>query len=97
MNVFKRKYEQCNAQASAILVTASCFQNTDIIDLHFFKVSEAVKALDLFLDHHIIKLIESGRSKMVLYIITGRGARSIDGVSHLQPPVKELLKRRKIN
>lgn len=97
MNAFKRKYEQSNAQAAAVLITSSCLQNTDMIDLHFFKVAEALKALDLFLDQHTSRLHASGRSKATLYIITGRGARSPDGVSHLQPPIKNRLKRRNIN
>lgn len=96
MEEFKQKYERCNALAASLLVTSCCFQNDNIIDLHFFKVVEALRALDIFLDHHISRLASSGRQKAVLYIITGRGSRSVDGVSHLQPPIKHRLKQRDI-
>ncbi len=96
MNAFKQKYEKCNAKAAATLVTSCCFQNERIIDLHFFKVTEALQALDMFLDHHISKIAAIARHKYILYIITGRGSRSVDGVSHLQPPILNRLKRRNI-
>lgn len=97
MKEFKQKYEKCNAQAAAVLVTSCCFQNGEVIDLHFFKVSEALKALDKFLDYHMNKLTSNGRQKSVLYVITGRGARSAGGISHLQPAVLARLKRRNID
>lgn len=97
MHDFKRKYKQSNAEAAALLIASCCLQNTDVIDLHFFKVNEALKALDLFLDQHISRLNTSRRSRMFLYIITGRGARSIDGVSQIQPAIKNRLKHRNIS
>lgn len=96
MNVFKVKYEECNAKAAAVLISSCCYKTSNFIDLHFFKVSEALQALDMFLDHHISRLYASKRPKNLLYIITGRGASNPDRVSYLQPPIKNRLKRRNI-
>ena len=97
MNVFKQKYEENNAHAAAVLINSSCLQYSDMIDLHYFKVTEALDALDTFLDKHLSRLLCSGRSRMPVYIITGRGARSVNGISRIQPSVKTRLKRRNIS
>ena len=96
MNLFKQKYEDCNAHAATVLINSSCLQNSDMIDLHYFKVTEALKALDKFLDQHLNRLMCSGRSRMTVYIVTGRGTRSVKGISRIQPPVKNRLKQRQI-
>lgn len=95
MSAFKQKYDEANANAAAVLIN-SCCKNSNVIDLHFFKVVEALRALDIFLDHHITRLISAGRPKTTLYVITGRGAGNSGGVSQLQPPIKSRLKKRNI-
>lgn len=96
MGAFKQKFDECNAKAAAVLINSCCANNSNVIDLHFFRVTEALQALDMFLDHHISRLANAARPKTTLYIITGRGARNGDGVSHLQPPIKSRLKKRNV-
>ena len=83
-------------RALVAYVTAQCLsQESDILDLHHFKVREALALLEIFLDHHLEKMSKGDRKD--LFIITGRGARSPKGRSRLKPAVAVHLNRRNIS
>lgn len=92
--LYKEKMELCNSQAAACLLYAQT--NSRTLDLHFLHVAEAEEVLKLFLDESIAQLREKQKSRAVLYLITGRGLHSADGISRIKGMVMHRLKKRKI-
>ncbi|KAF5295317.1 hypothetical protein FQA39_LY13182 [Lamprigera yunnana] len=87
-------YEQCNSlAASAFLQEHS--QNFHKIDLHYLYIKEAIPALDMFLDSNIVFLADAHKQSKNLFIITGRGKRSV-GKAKLKPAVMAHLRKRKL-
>ncbi|KAM8708253.1 hypothetical protein ACLKA7_015255 [Drosophila subpalustris] len=70
--------------------------NPDLLDLHYLHTMEAVSCLDLFLDRHITVLRNCTRVYKHLYIITGRGLHSANGVSTIKKKVKSRLAERRL-
>ncbi|XP_034481675.1 uncharacterized protein LOC117787295 isoform X2 [Drosophila innubila] len=70
--------------------------NPDLLDLHYLHTMEAVSCLDLFLDRHITVLRNCTRVYKHLYIITGRGLHSANGVSTIKKRVKARLAERRL-
>ncbi|XP_046747163.1 NEDD4-binding protein 2 [Diprion similis] len=93
-----KKMEYANSMAaSAFLSAQDCLMNTEnTLDLHYLYVAEALRALDIFLDHQLSKLSEGNKKSMNLYIITGRGARSAKGLSRIKPAVSKKLASKNI-
>lgn len=94
----KQKYEQANSLAASAFLSAHSLKQRDskTLDLHFLYVKEAEQALDLFIDNQLSKLKEHNQPKETLYIITGRGRNSRNGVPHIKIAVKRCLKTRKL-
>ncbi|KAJ8667366.1 hypothetical protein QAD02_009028 [Eretmocerus hayati] len=88
-----RNMETANHAAASALITAQTHTNNKI-DLHYFLVSEALHALDMFLDRQIGSLPKNGKKHV--YIITGRGSRSSNGRSKIKPAVAQKLNQRNI-
>jgi len=70
--------------------------NPDLLDLHYLHTMEAVSCLDLFLDRHITVLRNCTRVYKHLFIITGRGLHSANGVSTIKKRVKARLAERRL-
>ena len=66
------------------------------IDLHFLMVPEALRILDLFLDHHIKTLRKKSLTSATLDLITGRGQHSFKGKSKIKPAVVKKLTKRQL-
>ncbi|XP_065578504.1 uncharacterized protein LOC136038925 [Artemia franciscana] len=65
------------------------------VDLHFLHVAEALKVLD----GHLKRVLERGDERAkggFLHVITGRGLKSINGISRIKPAVEAYLKQKKI-
>lgn len=85
---YHKKFEHYSAMASAALVAA----HTDdaviaSLDLHYFRVTEAVTVFDLFVDYHIRRLSNIGAAEEQLTIVTGRGNHSANGRPRVKPAV----------
>ncbi|KAH8364071.1 hypothetical protein KR084_002085, partial [Drosophila pseudotakahashii] len=70
--------------------------NPDLLDLHYLHTVEAISCLDLFLDRHITVLRNSTRVYKHVFIITGRGLHSANGVSTIKNRVKSRLGERRL-
>lgn len=67
-----------------------------ILDLHYFKQTEAKIYLNTYLDIHISKLREVKKPSIELDIITGRGARSVNGIAALKNMAIKLFTERSL-
>lgn len=94
----KQKYEYANHQAAAAFLSEHSINhnNSKVIDLHYLYVKEAEQALAMFLDCHISHIQQTKQRQEFLFIITGRGKNSQDGISHIKPVVKRKLKERRL-
>ncbi|KRK05162.1 uncharacterized protein LOC6539337 [Drosophila yakuba] len=70
--------------------------NPDLLDLHYLHTVEAISCLDLFLDRHITVLRNTTRVYKHVFIITGRGLHSANGVSTIKNRVKARLSERRL-
>ena len=66
----------------------------DTLDLHHFKVIEAVTVFDMFLDYHIRVVSEQGSGHSCLKIITGRGQHSVNGKPRIKPAIISRIRKR---
>ncbi|OXU24874.1 hypothetical protein TSAR_011918 [Trichomalopsis sarcophagae] len=89
--------DQANATAASAFLAAQAYanENEDMLDLHHLRVDEAMRALDIFLEHQLENMSKGARKS--IFIITGRGARSINGQSRLKPAVAKKLNQKSIN
>lgn len=71
------------------MLLALCFQ-------HYYGALEARIRLDRFLDQHISKLRSIKKPYTDIFIITGRGANSKNGVAIIKPNSKKQLEERKL-
>ncbi|XP_058809583.1 uncharacterized protein LOC131674775 [Phymastichus coffea] len=90
-----RNMEAANSAAASAILAAQTgvldVKNT--IDLHYLHVSEAKVVLQIFLDRQLSQLSPGGRK--IIFIITGRGLRSVNGQSKIKPAIaKELNHKR---
>lgn len=90
-------YENANEMAASAFLNehSNRLQSYDTLDLHYLYVKEAVSALDIFLDNNI-HLLKGTSKSQALFVITGRGKRSLNKVSKLKPAVITRLKKRKL-
>ncbi|KAK3930418.1 NEDD4-binding protein 2-like 1 [Frankliniella fusca] len=95
--VHGKKFQHASAMAAAALAAAQGDSlSTDVLDLHHFKVAEAVTVFDLYMDHHIRKLLEDGLPQKSLDIITGRGQHSLHGKPRIKPAISNRAKKRNL-
>jgi DNA-nicking Smr family endonuclease len=86
--------DEANARAVSCLeyINTLC-QNENTVDLHKYRVKEAMQAFDIFLDRHIADLSEQ-ETKRSVYVITGRGIHSRGGIPRIRNAVEERVKER---
>ncbi|KAH8371196.1 hypothetical protein KR093_006473, partial [Drosophila rubida] len=94
----KKKNDVLNNRAANCImeVHKHTQNNPDLLDLHYLHTIEAVSCLDLFLDRHITVLRNIQRVYKHLFIITGRGLHSANGVSTIKKKVKARLAERRL-
>ncbi|GAB0092717.1 uncharacterized protein DMENIID0001_077480 [Sergentomyia squamirostris] len=94
----KKKIDEYNHRAANSLVEAHSLKqkNSEMLDLHYLHVNEAIVCLDLFLDHHINQLRTVKKPYKFVFMITGRGLHSAGGVPTIKHNVKNRLHRRKL-
>jgi hypothetical protein len=69
-------------------------QNDNTLDLHNYRVREALQAFDIFVDRHIAGLGGQGTGRCALYTVTGRGVHSQDGIPRIRNAVEQRIKER---
>ncbi|KAG5672497.1 hypothetical protein PVAND_002621 [Polypedilum vanderplanki] len=74
-----------------LLVELQRRKMSNMLDLHYFKISEAKVHLHNFLDYHISRLREMKKPYIDLEIITGRGAHSQNGLANIKMMTIKLL------
>uniref|UniRef100_A0A336M3R0 CSON008121 protein n=1 Tax=Culicoides sonorensis TaxID=179676 RepID=A0A336M3R0_CULSO len=94
----KSKIDYYNNRAANCLYEAQNMSrnNENMLDLHYLYSSEAIECLDLFLDEHIRKLINAKKSYKHVYVITGRGKNSVNGIPAIKIRVKGRLREREL-
>ncbi|XP_017049198.1 uncharacterized protein LOC108093584 [Drosophila ficusphila] len=94
----KQKIDVFNQRAANCImeVHRHTQNNPDLLDLHYLHAIEAISCLDLFLDRHITVLRNSTRVYKHVFIITGRGLHSANGVSTIKIKVKSRLGERRL-
>ncbi|XP_063699744.1 uncharacterized protein LOC134830254 [Culicoides brevitarsis] len=92
----KNKIDFYNNRAANCLVEVhNVSQNSEnMLDLHYLHSSEAIQCLDLFLDKQIQKLISIQKTYAHVYVITGRGKNSVNGIPAIKIRVKSRLRER---
>ncbi|XP_059620528.1 uncharacterized protein LOC132264341 [Phlebotomus argentipes] len=95
-NLHKRKIDEYNHRAANCIVEAHDLQqkNSDMLDLHYLHVTEAIVCLDLFLDRHINYLRTRKKPYKFVFVITGRGLHSARGVPTIKNKAKLHLVQR---
>lgn len=88
-------FDQANSLAATRLL-ASNRNTSNTLDLHHLYVKEALIALDIFLETNSALLENANKSSIFLFIITGRGNNSVNGVARVRPAVFARLKKRKM-
>ncbi|XP_063980962.1 uncharacterized protein LOC135164494 [Diachasmimorpha longicaudata] len=91
-----RNIDAAHAAAASAFVEAQSWDSEESLDLHNLFVSEALTALDEFLEYHLDKLMRNNKRSSTIYIVTGRGARSNRGTSKIKPAVSQKLNSRNI-
>lgn len=92
-----KKYHHANSLAAAALAAAHTdSHSSETLDLHHFRVVEALTVFDLFMDHHIRTLPEHGLQQRSLDVITGRGTHSVNGRPRIKPAVLNRIKKRNL-
>ncbi|KAH8294055.1 hypothetical protein KR054_007843, partial [Drosophila jambulina] len=97
-NLHKQKIDAFNQRAANCImeVHRHTQNNPDLLDLHYLHTVEAISCLDLFLDRHITVLRNCTRVYKHVFIITGRGLHSANGVSTIKNRVKSRLGERRL-
>ncbi|XP_015377823.1 PREDICTED: NEDD4-binding protein 2-like [Diuraphis noxia] len=91
------KQNEKHAKTKALVDMVKQNENATSLDLHNLTVSDAILALDIYLDNHIsnLKKYYGGNRGRQLTIITGRGKHSPKGIARIKPVVvRRLLDRR---
>ncbi|KAJ6643375.1 NEDD4-binding protein 2-like 2, partial [Pseudolycoriella hygida] len=86
-----------NRAANSLLEAHEIAQNdADVLDLHYLHKNEASECLDLFLDKHICPLKAQPRSHKEIFVITGRGRHSINGIASIKLKVESRFRDRNL-
>lgn len=93
----KSKIDHYNHLAANSIVTVHdlTHQKCEILDLHYLQSAEAIAAVDIFIDSHIVRLGDRNVCK-TLFLITGRGLHSYKGIAWVKIKVCKYLKQRGI-
>lgn len=87
--------DEANARAVSCLEHINTLrQDSNTLDLHNYRVREALQAFDIFVDRHIAGLSGQGTGRCVLYAVTGRGMHSPDGIPRIRNAVEQRIKER---
>ncbi|XP_055641199.1 NEDD4-binding protein 2 [Toxorhynchites rutilus septentrionalis] len=81
-----------NASSAIMEVHKLTLNNSDVLDLHFLHSEEALQCMEIFLAQHAENLKRSERQYKELFIVTGRGLHSTDGIPVIKHKVKAMLK-----
>lgn len=90
---------QCNDNAVKLIMIQhrQRIKNNRILDLHYLYTKEAILEVDIFLDFHIMESrINFPRAVKCVWIITGQGKHSVNGVPKIRPAVMKLLEERQL-
>ncbi|XP_026811963.1 NEDD4-binding protein 2 [Rhopalosiphum maidis] len=92
------KQNEILAKTNAVLDMVKQNENATSLDLHNLTVSDAIIALDIYLDNHIsnLKKPNGGNRGRQLTIITGRGKHSPNGIARIKPVVIRRLQDRRL-
>lgn len=95
-DLHRTKIEHFNHKAANCLMEAHNVSQSseNMLDLHYLHSSEAIQCLDLFLDKHIAKLQAAQRPHREVFVITGRGKNSMNGIPAIKIRVKARLRER---
>lgn len=95
-NLHKYKVDHFNHLAANSIVSVHdlTHQNSEILDLHYLLVQEALPCLEVFLDSHITRLRSKKQTYKHVFLITGRGLHSAGGIATIKVNVKNYLQTR---
>lgn len=98
-NLHNTKIDMYNNKAANAIVEVHSYsqQNQDMLDLHYLHVAEAIECLDIFLDKHIKQLKDLTKGSKYVFIITGRGLHSTNGISTIKQRVKGRFRERNLS
>lgn len=90
----RAKIDLYNSRASNSIVEVHklTLNNVDVLDLHYLHSEEALHCMEIFLAQHARKLTNRRQPYKELFIITGRGLHSADGIPIIKHRVKAMLR-----
>uniref|UniRef100_A0A8D8C8J8 NEDD4-binding protein 2-like 2 n=1 Tax=Culex pipiens TaxID=7175 RepID=A0A8D8C8J8_CULPI len=90
----RTKIDLYNSKASNSIMEVHklTLNNADVLDLHYLHSEEALRCLEMFLAEHARKLRTRQQQFKELFIITGRGLHSADGIPIIKHRVKAMLR-----
>lgn len=90
----RTKIDMYNSKASNAIMEVHklTLNNVDVLDLHYLHSEEALRCLEIFLAEHARKLTHRRQQFKELFIITGRGLHSADGIPIIKHRVKAMLR-----
>ncbi|XP_055593869.1 uncharacterized protein LOC129745067 [Uranotaenia lowii] len=90
----RTKIDWYNSKASNSIMEVHklTLNNSDVLDLHYLHSEEALRCLEIFLAEHAGKLRTRQQQYKELFIITGRGLHSADGIPIIKHRVQATLK-----
>lgn len=90
----RTKIDLYNSKASNSIMEVHklTLNNADVLDLHYLHSEEALRCLEIFLAEHARKLRTRQQQYKELFIITGRGLHSADGIPIIKHRVKAMLR-----
>lgn len=98
-NLHNSKIDMYNNRAANAIVEVHsyCQPNQDMLDLHYLHAAEAVECLDIFIDKHIKQLKDLSKGVKYVFVITGRGLHSTNGISTIKQRVKNRFRERNLS
>ncbi|XP_058449672.1 NEDD4-binding protein 2 [Malaya genurostris] len=90
----RTKIDMYNSRASNAIMEVHklTLNNADVLDLHYLHSEEALRCLEIFLAEQAGRLRSRQQQYKELFIITGRGLHSADGIPIIKHRVKAMLR-----
>lgn len=88
------KVDYYNQLAANSIVHDLTHNKSELLDLHYLLVHEAMSCLEVFLDSHINRLRRHKQPYKYVFLITGRGLHSAGGIPTIKMNVKNYLTKR---
>lgn len=90
----RTKIDMYNSKASNAIMEVHklTLNNADVLDLHYLHSEEALRCMEIFLAEQARKLSTRRQQYKELFIITGRGLHSADGIPIIKHRVKAMLR-----